>query len=196
MKRSTFLTSHEVSEGLSRLAAREGLSVSAFAVRELAETALRAGNARCWANLRISTRRRRWGGWAQLGLRRFAAVGLLAGIWELHDNLTAHDATYVALAEALGCELVTADAPTRRCPRTNLRDQGNPTLRWPAGAPAARADVVTPGRYELASRDRASTSISDSSPCKDSNSSSARPQALALRRPPRRAAASAARPSG
>ena len=35
----------EVSEGLSRLAAREGLSVSAFAVRELAETALRAGNA-------------------------------------------------------------------------------------------------------------------------------------------------------
>jgi len=48
--------------------------------------------------------------WAQLGLRRFGAVGLLARIWELRDNLTAYDATYVALAEALGCELVTADA--------------------------------------------------------------------------------------
>lgn len=48
--------------------------------------------------------------WAQLGLRRFAAVGLLARIWELRDNLTAYDATYVALAEALECELVTADA--------------------------------------------------------------------------------------
>ncbi len=35
----------EVSEGLARLAAREGLSVSSFALRELAETARRAGNA-------------------------------------------------------------------------------------------------------------------------------------------------------
>lgn len=35
----------EVSEGLETLAARAGLSVSAFAVRELAEVARRAGNA-------------------------------------------------------------------------------------------------------------------------------------------------------
>jgi predicted nucleic acid-binding protein len=48
--------------------------------------------------------------WAHIGVRRFAAVGLLPRIWELRDNLTAYDATYVALAEALGCELVTADA--------------------------------------------------------------------------------------
>lgn len=34
----------EVSEGLEILAARAGLSVSAFAVRELAEVARRAGN--------------------------------------------------------------------------------------------------------------------------------------------------------
>lgn len=54
--------------------------------------------------------------WAQLGVRRFAVVGLLARIWELRDNLTAYDATYVALAEALACELVTADARLARAP--------------------------------------------------------------------------------
>jgi predicted nucleic acid-binding protein len=64
--------------------------------------------------------------WARLGLRRFAVVGLLDRIWELRDNVTAYDATYVALAEALGCGLVTADgrlaqAPGPTCPVTVVR---------------------------------------------------------------------------
>lgn len=54
--------------------------------------------------------------WARLGLRRFAVVGLLTRIWELRDNLTAYDATYIALAEALACELLTADARLARAP--------------------------------------------------------------------------------
>jgi predicted nucleic acid-binding protein len=54
--------------------------------------------------------------WARLGLRRLAVVGLLARIWELRDDLTAYDATYVALAEALACELVTADARLAQAP--------------------------------------------------------------------------------
>jgi predicted nucleic acid-binding protein len=66
------------------------------------------------------------GRWGRLGVRRFAAVGLLSRIWELHDNLTAHDATYVALAEALACDLLTADArlaqaPGPTCPITVVR---------------------------------------------------------------------------
>jgi predicted nucleic acid-binding protein len=64
--------------------------------------------------------------WARLGVRRYAAVGLLPRIWELRDNLTAYDATYVALAEQLACELVTADArlagaPGPTCPITVVR---------------------------------------------------------------------------
>lgn len=54
--------------------------------------------------------------WARLGIRRFGAVGLLSRIWELRDNLTAYDATYVALAEALECTLLTADARLARTP--------------------------------------------------------------------------------
>ena len=58
--------------------------------------------------------------WRALGVRRWAAVDLLPRVWALRDNLTASDATYVALAEALGCPLATADrrlaaAPGPRC---------------------------------------------------------------------------------
>jgi predicted nucleic acid-binding protein len=59
-------------------------------------------------------------------MRRFAIVGLLPRIWELRDNLTAYDAGYVALAEALESRLVTADArlagaPGPRCAITVVR---------------------------------------------------------------------------
>lgn len=54
--------------------------------------------------------------WARLGIRRFAVVGLLDRVWELRDNVTAYDATYVALAEALGCNLVTADGRLAQAP--------------------------------------------------------------------------------
>lgn len=54
--------------------------------------------------------------WMRLGLRRYGAVGLIARLWELRDNLTAYDATYVALAETLACELVTADARLAQAP--------------------------------------------------------------------------------
>jgi predicted nucleic acid-binding protein len=61
--------------------------------------------------------------WAELGVTRYAAHTLLPRIWQLRDNFTAYDAAYVALAEALNCTFVTADARLSRssglrCPVT------------------------------------------------------------------------------
>ena len=52
--------------------------------------------------------------WRQLGLIRYAAPPLLERVWELRDDVTPSDATYVALAENLGCALTTADARLAR----------------------------------------------------------------------------------
>lgn len=52
--------------------------------------------------------------WRRLAVTRYAAVSLLERIWELRGNLSAYDAGYVALAEALHCPLLTADARLAR----------------------------------------------------------------------------------
>ncbi len=44
---------------------------------------------------------------------------LIGRMWELRDNLTPYDASYVALAEANGSELVTADAAMAKVPGIN-----------------------------------------------------------------------------
>jgi predicted nucleic acid-binding protein len=44
-----------------------------------------------------------------LPARRWPVEPLLERVWELRENITAYDANYVALAEALDAELVTAD---------------------------------------------------------------------------------------
>lgn len=61
--------------------------------------------------------------WRQIAVTRYAIHPFLGRIWELRANLTAYDASYVALAEAMGSPLVTADArlghaPGIRCPVT------------------------------------------------------------------------------
>jgi predicted nucleic acid-binding protein len=46
---------------------------------------------------------------ADLPLRRYPHDFLLPRVWELRNNLTAYDAVYVALAEALDAPLLTRD---------------------------------------------------------------------------------------
>lgn len=54
--------------------------------------------------------------WRRLGMTRYPGVFLLDRIWELRENLSVYDASYVALAERLGCDLLTADARLSRAP--------------------------------------------------------------------------------
>lgn len=46
----------------------------------------------------------------------FTTEALLPRIWELRHNVTPYDACYVALAEALGCTLLSADRRLGRAP--------------------------------------------------------------------------------
>ncbi len=52
----------------------------------------------------------------ELRVSLFPYAPLAERVWELRGNLTAYDAWYVALAEALDCELATVDLRLSRAP--------------------------------------------------------------------------------
>lgn len=65
---------------------------------------------------------------ADLPLERTPHLPLMPRIWQLRDNLTVYDASYVALAESLGATLLTADvrlahASGPSCPIETLPDR-------------------------------------------------------------------------
>ena len=49
-------------------------------------------------------------------LHRHAHLDLLTRAWALRENVTAYDAMYIALAEALDAPIVTCDAPLGKAP--------------------------------------------------------------------------------
>lgn len=53
---------------------------------------------------------------AALPFTRYPALPFLRRVYDLRQSLTAYDAVYVALAEALACTLVTADQRLARAP--------------------------------------------------------------------------------
>ena len=53
---------------------------------------------------------------ADLTIVRYPHVSLADRMWELRHNVTAYDAAFLALAEALGAPLVTCDARLARAP--------------------------------------------------------------------------------
>jgi predicted nucleic acid-binding protein len=58
---------------------------------------------------------------ADFDLHRHPHLDLLARVWKLRENLTAYDAMYVALAEALDAPIVTCDAPLAKAPGHRAR---------------------------------------------------------------------------
>lgn len=58
-----------------------------------------------------------------LDVHRFPTLPFVRRAYELRSNVTPYDAAYVALAEALGCELLTADARLAKAsgPRCTIR---------------------------------------------------------------------------
>jgi predicted nucleic acid-binding protein len=58
---------------------------------------------------------------ADLDLHRHAHLDLLSRAWALRENLTAYDAMYVALAEALDAPVVTCDRPLAEAPGHHAR---------------------------------------------------------------------------
>ena len=56
--------------------------------------------------------------WRRLGVTRYPVAGLLDRVWELRENVSAYDASYIALAELLDCSLLTADGRLGRAPGT------------------------------------------------------------------------------
>jgi predicted nucleic acid-binding protein len=99
-------------------AARATLSSERLHAPHVVDAELANGLRRLVSNRRLDQR----DGWAALetwrrtGVTRYAIVPFLERIWELRDNVSAYYAAYVALAEFLGCPLVTADARLTRAP--------------------------------------------------------------------------------
>lgn len=57
----------------------------------------------------------------QIRIARRSHRPLLDRIWELRSNLTAYDAAYIALGEALGCSVVTCDRKLAEAPGHGAR---------------------------------------------------------------------------
>lgn len=71
---------------------------------------------------------------AELTLVRYPHEPLNDRVWELRENLTAYDATFVALAEALDSPLITCDARLAAAPAFHARIELYDNRRRSGGA--------------------------------------------------------------
>ena len=103
---------------LNARTAQELLAKEQLHAPHLIDSEVASGLRRLVGSGRISAQRGRsaLSIWSRLGITRYPVHGLLERVWELRQNLSAYGAGYVALAESLGCALVTADGRISRAP--------------------------------------------------------------------------------
>lgn len=116
-------------DGADGKLARSGLrSVGGLAAPDLVDVETVAVMRRRWLVGSLTARRFRTAidDLELLDLDRYPTLAFMRRAYELRHNLTAYDASYIALAELLGCEVLTADqrlaaAPGPRCPIRLIR---------------------------------------------------------------------------
>lgn len=98
--------------------ARRALAADQIHVPHLADSEIASGLRRRVAAGQLSSDAA-WSAldaWRHLGVTRYPVFAIFDRIWQLRDNLSAYDASYVALAEQLNCALLTADGRLGRAP--------------------------------------------------------------------------------
>lgn len=113
--------------------ARDAVAGQELAAPELIDVEVASVLRRHWLSETISARRFAAGlaDLADLPITRYPALPLLGRVYRLRSNASAYDAAYIALAEELGCPLLTADqrlatAPGPRCPITTVNGHPRP----------------------------------------------------------------------
>ena len=91
---------------LARLAAEDVLHAPHLLDTEVLHVLRRLERRRDLSRKQIATARAQFGA---LAIDRYPHLPLTERVWELRSSLSAHDATYVSLAEALDATLVTTD---------------------------------------------------------------------------------------
>ncbi|MGA2471839.1 MAG: type II toxin-antitoxin system VapC family toxin [Solirubrobacteraceae bacterium] len=101
-----------------RRARAELRAAGEVAAPDLVDVETVAGLRRCWLAGTLSARRfaAALEDLEALAIDRYPTLGLMRRAYELRANVSAYDAAYVALAETLGCELLTADGRLAKAP--------------------------------------------------------------------------------
>jgi len=105
-------------DGASGKAVRERLLGAELAAPELIDLEVLSILRKLVRSTRLSTERAALAiiDLADLPMERMPHAGLIRRIWQLAENVTPYDASYVALAELLSATLLTSDARLARTP--------------------------------------------------------------------------------
>lgn len=105
-------------DGIDGATARAALAGQDLSIPELADVEVVSVLRRRWLSKTMTARRfaTAVNDLARLPADRYPLLPFMTRAYELRANVSPYDATYVALAEQLGCQLLTVDARLARAP--------------------------------------------------------------------------------